>query len=518
MYLGGIVGYNTDGVTDNTCGNANFITTENTQNYIGGIIGYNLSTNISANTITASKLSVGGLGANCIGGLIGYNASGFTNDLTVSNALNFSVGDASNVGLIAGYNASNCVITGSSIALSGNITISSTGSNIGGLVGDNRGTISGIISSYKVFSLSGNTYIGGISGYNAGTISNNTLITNVQGSGNYAGGITGKNDGTISGGTIYCSVQGVDYVGGATGTNYGTINNNLIVQLVYLSGNSYLGGVSGGNVATKVITDCSVNKYSTAISGLATGTHTIVSTGQNIGGIVGYNYAPATLSNCITNDITISAASNYIGGIVGVTRGTIYNCNVYNLEIDGNTSASMGIGGIAGVSYGELDSVTVDGAILNGLSRIGGIVGRLDIYLDLIGAITNYSNVNNITIASSGYYIGAVAGSSKCDINCNVSGTFSLVNSSAAANGGVALIVGYVEGDLSIVTTITATGTASGNKAETYTDNFPYFGQTSNSGTWSGTNWQTHIIINGTLDGVTLDTSGEPDAFSISAS
>ncbi len=95
-------------------------------------------------------------------------------------------------------------------------------SYVGGLVGNNVGTIT---NSYSTGSVSGDNYIGGLAGYNYGTITNSYSTGSV--SGNHVGGLVGINYGTITNSYSTGSVSG-SFVGGLVGIDsYGTYNDDF---------------------------------------------------------------------------------------------------------------------------------------------------------------------------------------------------------------------------------------------------------------------------------------------------
>ena len=92
-------------------------------------------------------------------------------------------------------------------------------SYVGGLVGDNHGTIEKS-SARGVVTGSGND-IGGLVGYNKGTIENTYATGDVTGSGDNVGGLVGDNYDTITNSYARGRVTGSNYVGGLVGFKYG---------------------------------------------------------------------------------------------------------------------------------------------------------------------------------------------------------------------------------------------------------------------------------------------------------
>ena len=170
----------------------------------------------------------------------------------------------------AGYTISNLKVDNSSADYQGfvgylesggaiqNLTLdencSVTGSdNVGGICGDNYGTIK---NCYNSASVSGSWYVGGICGSSTyGTITNCGNGGAVTSSSDYVGGVSGYNqkNSTIKNcyntGTVSSSY---DYVGGICGLNRSTIESCYNTGSV--SGRSDVGGVCGLNRST--ITKC----------------------------------------------------------------------------------------------------------------------------------------------------------------------------------------------------------------------------------------------------------------------
>ncbi len=169
---------------------------------------------------------------------------------------------------------------------------------VGGLVGQNRGTIT---DSYSTGSVSGDEEIGGLVGRNFyGTITNSYSNSNVCGDGYYdfVGGLVGYNrDGTVTKSYSTGSVSGSLYTGGLAGAvDYGTVSDSYSTSSV--SGYDYVGGLTGYVNPEAIVT----NTYST-------------------GGVSG------TLS--------------FTGGLIGLSHTTIHN-SYWDIETSGQSSSSGG--------------------------------------------------------------------------------------------------------------------------------------------------------------------------------
>ena len=171
-----------------------------------------------------------------------------------------------------------------------------TGDPVGGLMGENHGTVS---NCYATGIVNGEDSVGGLVGYNAGTVSNSYSTGNVTGVDYGIGGLVGQNSGNVSNCHATSSVTGVDYgIGGLLGENWGTVSNSYATGNV--TGNSHVGGLMGDNWGTVS------NSYSI---GNVTGNHHVGGlAGENCFGTVSnsyYNYDEVLING--ENIITIGA-------------------------------------------------------------------------------------------------------------------------------------------------------------------------------------------------------------------
>ena len=142
---------------------------------------------------------------------------------------------------------------------------------VGGLVGNNEGTIS---NSYSTGSVTGTGWVGGLVGVNLATVSNSYSTGSVTGYTDRTGGLVGWNeeeDASVSNSYSTGSVTGDYSVGGLVGATSGTVSNSYSTGSV--TGEVNVGGIVGENTATVR------NSYST---GSVTGD-------SSVGGLVGDN-------------------------------------------------------------------------------------------------------------------------------------------------------------------------------------------------------------------------------------
>jgi len=153
--------------------------------YVGGIAG---KTN-ALSTISTSSFTGSVTGNINVGGIVGWNDPSTITDAIVSGTIK----GLSNVGGIVGLNDLSTIY---GATFSGTVIGLTTGSsNVGGIAGNNSGSVSNVIATGGV---SGASALGGVTGANSGTISAGYWDTQISGQTNGAGsgssaGTTGLN-------------------------------------------------------------------------------------------------------------------------------------------------------------------------------------------------------------------------------------------------------------------------------------------------------------------------------------
>lgn len=289
-YVGGIVGWNTSQGKLVGMGNSNEGTVIG-GSYVGGVIGKNdaaIGSKGSAQvgitnegTVIATK---GGAG-----GLIGENNAAITNTVMINRGEvhGNNTNDGSGTGGLIGTNNENGDITYSSLINEATGTVTGT-NNVGGLIGVNKADITG--GRDTVEDEDAGMYINKI--YNNGVINVGTYKDeNGDGKyvfdeqdGNNIGGLIGDNQGSLTAGynTGAINASGSTNVGGIAGSNSGTIDQvfNTVMtengQNQTITGGTNVGGLVGDNTGT--IT----NAYNTS---------NVVTTKQDgiVGNLVGIN-------------------------------------------------------------------------------------------------------------------------------------------------------------------------------------------------------------------------------------
>lgn len=349
QYVGGIVGWNTSQGKLVGMGNSNEGTVIG-GSYVGGVIGKNdaaIGSKGSAQvgitnegTVIATK---GGAG-----GLIGENNAAITNTVMINRGEvhGNNTNDGSGTGGLIGTNNKGGDITYSSLINEVTGTVTGT-NNVGGLIGVNKADITG--GRYTVAGEDAGMYINKI--YNNGVINVGTYGDTdndgdyefTAGTGSNIGGLIGDNKGSLTAGynTGAINASGSTNVGGIAGSNNGTIDqvfNTIMVkpgsnQDAAIEGGTNVGGLVGYNEAHGKIT----NAYNTS---------NVVATNQNgiVGGLVGNNQANGEITNAYnTSNVVTTNQDGIVGNLVGTNSGTVqYVYGVANNLIGSGTDAVNG--------------------------------------------------------------------------------------------------------------------------------------------------------------------------------
>ena len=263
------------------------------------------------------------------GGLF-HNIYGSSTVIKGIRLLNADVTQDFTVGALVGENRGtiiHCYATGSVTSHSRD----SSGS-IGGLVGENyRGTINHSYAEVVVTSSGKGERVGGLAGENGGTISNSYATGSVTSNGDYVGGLVGYNAGAVKGSyaTGFVTSTG-NRVGGLVGYNSHyeeEITANIIDSYATgsVSGNGWVGGLVGQNGYSPGNNGAVATSYAT---GSVTGN-------SNVGGLIGYNYPGGSITDSYWNiDVTDTGVGNGSNdGAQGQTsaqlQGPIANTGIY---------------------------------------------------------------------------------------------------------------------------------------------------------------------------------------------
>ena len=162
--------------------------------------------------------------------------------------------------------------------------------------------------------------------------------------------------------------------------------------------------------------------------------------------------------SCIEYIKTLATCSvegkNYVGGIVGMAKGNISNCENHAM-----VKGSYTVGGVVGCYDGSSKSISscANYGAVTGTSRVGGMVGHFS-----TGTIQNSANYGNIMGSD---VVGNLIGyATKCHLD-NVLGTGNVTATSTSANR-VGLLVGHI-----INSSSTASGILAYNSSVKFTIN-----------------------------------------------
>lgn len=193
---------------------------------------------------TISNLTVS-IDANNYAGLFGYS-SGTVRDVELVQG---RIGGGGYVGALVGLNAQTGLIEQSSVAA----TVDAA-TILGGLVGENDGTISQSSATGEVNDAQMGSKVGGLVGLNTGAISQSYTISSVNdGSGLDVGGVVGMNTGSVADSYAAGQVRAVSgstpskNIGGLIGYNSGMLTNVVSYGFVGGTGSIDIAGLVGDN-------------------------------------------------------------------------------------------------------------------------------------------------------------------------------------------------------------------------------------------------------------------------------
>ena len=271
-------------------------------------------------------------GANCVGALVGQLKQATVTRCTIQGGrVSGPVAIPVSIVYVGGLVGSN---------FAGNITDCHTTCNVpagslsvGGLVGENLGTIEDCFATGNVGEMKAPMVVGGLVGCNTGSIARCYATGNVFGRDYETGGLVGWNKGTITRCFSTGCVSGENGVGGLVGINrsegeqVGRIDDCYSTSQVSASLND-VGGLVGANAGM--------------ISGCFSASQ--VSGKDRVGGLVGANDFISIMGTIINSYASGSVTGErLIGGLVGINPGTI--CQCYAM---GRVSGLEDVGGCIG--------------------------------------------------------------------------------------------------------------------------------------------------------------------------
>jgi len=262
---GGLVGYQYIGTaSDVSISSCHATGNVNGHGNVGGLLGRFLSYYLSDISNCYSTGEVTGSGNN-VGGLIGLQSAPwdykcYIDDSYVTGPV---YGSGNNIGGLAGQfqigTITDCYSLGD---------VQSEGTNVGGLVGYSTNNGNNISRSYcNSGVVEGSSEVGGLVGDNRGSISQCYSLRDVNSLGNDAGGLIGYNNGSVENSYARGNVNGAgyDYVGGFAGENDDSGDISRCYSTGYVTGAYNIGGFAGWNSGT-----CSYNYWDIETSGQPT--------------------------------------------------------------------------------------------------------------------------------------------------------------------------------------------------------------------------------------------------------
>ncbi|WP_176047108.1 GLUG motif-containing protein [Burkholderia sp. BCC1644] len=305
-------------------------------------------------------------------------------------------------------------------------------SQVGGLAGTNRGTISNVratgMTVASTSSVRGNSVVGGLVGLNeGGTIDGARFHGRINGNDKAIsiGGIAGRNmDGArIANSRVDTEITskgawalGVYTLGGIVGSNWdSTVSNSSSSGKLSMGDNAIAGGLAGFSAAGAI-------DHSTSSMTVSVGKDAFV------GGAVGWN-AGSDLSNVSASGNVSATSGAKIGGLVGWNSGAIRDASA-----SGNVSAKSGatIGGLVGGNEGTIRDASANGTVTAATgSTIGGFVGSND-----NGAISGSHASDNVS-GNGAAAVGGFAGKNTGGVLADVSAKGRVTDAASQFVGGL---------------------------------------------------------------------------------
>ncbi len=436
-----------------TIQNAYNLSTITGPSIVGGIVAYIESATVSLNNVTNAK-DITSAGSQ-IGGIVGYNKSNTTSlSVTIGSNKN-SITGATKVGGLIGDNEGTVVLDQVNVIGTSSITITGTtdskadttgDSNVGGMVGESSGALYIIGTSNSSVTCVGSTNasiktlitapgrnVGGVIGYASGTVM-------------LADAITFKNgNNTVTDKTLINSTTTAAHAGGSWGL---ALNNTSVI------GSQDVGGVIGDfNGTTLTLDDVRIINNSSVHAGTKNG-DTISTYNSVAGGYIGrlsegtVNIIDTTSEKYTLETSAIVSGKDSIGGFIGCADG---NAGSINISSSNNPITNKGsvtaTGGYAGGIIGHVSGSVTNGvnltkvtnkAIVSGTtSKVGGIIGRINSGSATLTSVTNNASVTGTS--EVGGIVGQVNGGT---LNVNIGKNLNSIEGTNEVGG----IVGRIEG------------------------------------------------------------------------
>jgi filamentous hemagglutinin family protein len=465
--VGGLAGYNAGAISgSHATGN---VTAAAGTYGAGGLVGSN-----NGGTIDTSYATGKVIGSNSAGGLAGYNSGAITNSYATGSVSASSGADGAG-GLVGSNNGGTVDTSYSTGRVSGSV-------DVGGLVGYESGnvnnsfwnvTTSGLATSAagtgltSAQMLSTSSFTGFHFTTTPGAAGNNWVIVDADGSLNNAGGAMGATlpmltseystivynahqlqlmamntaaryvlgrsiDASGTGGGDVWSGSGFVPVGSPTAPFTGRFDgrghdiSNLTIRLPLQNDVGLFGYLGMAAVVSNI----------TLVGGSVTG-------GNNVGELVGFNYAGTILNSGATGHVS---GANNVGGLAGDNYGGF---NIDNAQVSGTVRNSYAtgvvdgidsVGGLVGYNHGTISHSRATG-IVRGANNVGGLVGFVAGDSLTIGTVDASYATGNV---SGGENIGGLVGANGAGYGGSISNSYAKGNVNGIGNVGG--LVGYSGG------------------------------------------------------------------------
>ncbi|HXF89863.1 MAG TPA: hypothetical protein VNK48_16055, partial [Xanthobacteraceae bacterium] len=421
--VGGLVGTSSGTIAQSSVAGSiagvSAITLPNTSSTMGGLVGSNLgSGSISG---SSASVQIANSGPWIGGGLVGDNFGTVTTSTSNSIVMAASAIGANPTGGLVGLNRSTGVISasGASGQVRSDLSSSTIGSTVGGLVGNNQGIISTSSASAQVEGIAGtstntNSSIsaGGLVGGNSGPIADSNAAGPVQVTGmlvnlgnqggppnaSAAGGLVGANSAT---GQIVRSYA----TGTASGTNFAFVGGLVgvsdgAISVAYATGDAILtAGVDGSTVGGFIGRAAGTIDQAYALGNV--NANFIGMTGF-AGGFVGRNRGVISESYSMGAVTAGGSQELFIGGFTGLNHNNISKSYSFSAVTALSLVTENFIGGFVGLNTGTIDQVYATGLVQApaGSSTGGLVVGSTTPAGSIVGGLVGSNTLTDFTYST----------------------------------------------------------------------------------------------------------------------
>ena len=347
------------------------------------VVGYLYSSHGSSTKdfdhVTVQNCSISG-GSN-VGGVVGSMAKDYTGagDLYYCVVRNSSItGTGDNIGGVSGnnmYQLTNCQVLNTTVK-----GTSSTSKNVGGVVGINNNQPNKTFDTLRENPILNCTFSGQVSGVeNVGGIAGTAItdMTNCK--------VIQSTDASLP-----SKVSGTTDVGGVVGKVSGNTMKGC-ANSAEVFGEENVGGIGGRVEGGEEVNNC--NNY-----GNVTGT-------TCVGGVCGVGTVNISLKNN-TNAGCVSG-KDYTAGIAGKVNGDMESVTSNTNKATGTVTGENYVGGIVGLGSCATVADNMNLAEVNGQEKVGGIVGRMEVFGGTGNSVTGNINEGNVKGTKS---VGGLAG------------------------------------------------------------------------------------------------------------